>query len=144
MKTFKTIVLLCLLAGFTVNAAHAQATVQKTVNSEGYDIPCGAGEHASGDLIFSTLINKNIFRFSAHGKLIGDVTGTVYLIDDGGGNDFHLTGGDGLVWDFTWKVIIHANGKPLFKAKWLAHVTVNANGEVTSVFFDKGGEECLN
>ncbi len=79
---------------------------------------------------------------SWQGKLIGEKSGTVYLIKDGLGQQLILNN-DGAVWTFKWDYVVHANGKPIMRGKSHSHVTANANGTVTVEFY-RDEFECLN
>ncbi len=141
MRKLRIVVLFCIGIGFAVNKLEAQpAVTEKGVYSDGYYIDC-AGEFATGNLMFHYVGNKNVYKFSWQGKLIGTESGTVYLIDDGGGQQLILNN-EGVAWSFKWDYLVHANGKPIMRVKSHSHVTVNANGTLAVEFF-RDEYECL-
>lgn len=142
MKALKIIVFLCIYFGFATYSLNAQpAVTEKGILSDPWYIKC-TGENATGNLNYIFVKNKNMFSMSIHGTLIGEESGTVYLIKDGYGQQL-IMNNDGAVWTWKWDVMIHANGKPIMRVKVHAHATANSNGTVTVEFY-RDESECLN
>jgi hypothetical protein len=77
------------------------------------------------------------FRLSAHGEGVGTVTGAKYVWNDVFGPNTNISASfpDGSANEtFTSSTLLIGQGKvPNLQVKFLAHITINANGEVTSL-----------
>jgi hypothetical protein len=146
MKTLRILIALCIMLGFKNNAANAQAQTLKDTyywTSERYTTTCFQVP-ISGWITQTWMwngCNRGMNTFS--GKLT-DTFGNVYLIKDmyaeiliRDKNDVKKVN----TAEFT--ILIHLNGKPVFRVDGFNHITFNANGEVTSIKSEWTGFQCL-
>jgi hypothetical protein len=127
MKTLKILIALCIMLGFTTNAANAQAqTGKETVYWTSIMYPTCLPEAISGEITHHWLWNGNKFLSTFSGKLTGDYFGNVYLIKDMWTyKDIVNVNNGQQVHSSAYSVLIHRNGKPIIRADGIYHITFN-------------------
>lgn len=129
MKTLKVVILLIVILAFSSNIVNAQATQGRFTFPTCWTLIC-EDELACGEMTHMWLNNDNIVKSYYTGKMIGQETGTVYLI-----KQLHKIKeviNKAEVSSFQADLMIHANGKLIGIIHTQSHITVNANGEVTA------------
>lgn len=144
------------LASVTAAQAGNTTTTNTSTPFSGTDlVPCangGAGEVVdfSGIVhgVVKTTINGNRVNVAMHGNYqglgaVGETTGDTYVGNGAFNETFNMSLNNGSL-ENTFEEHVNLNGQgsaPNFKRKFIAHITVNANGDVT-VFFTDVSVEC--
>jgi hypothetical protein len=146
MKTFKFFILLCFIAGFSVNPIKAQNGVVKTefMFSLGcQSLPC-IGDYLSGDVVLESMLMKNNMIQKIKKQTVSGYIDEFCQIPSS--NVYEIsqiaTGFYGLS---QWESTLHCtlNGKPMFEIHFLYHTTIDSNGDII-VVLDKTVVNCKN
>jgi hypothetical protein len=144
MKTLKLLLLICLVACFSLSTANAQ---QKKTVYEGtgtlipYYLPC-FDEVVNGTVSYSGTYVNSHWQEKMWGTLIGDKTGNEYTLKQIQNENWHpyVEGPNGVyTWTGSWMFFLE--GKLVYIGHGTYHVTINPSGEMV-VYFNKEFDEC--